>query len=136
MRDGWLMTGDLFKVDADGFWYFCGRTDDMFVCGGENIFPKEVEDLLLTHPAVLEACVVPAEYAAKGEAPVALVVASPKQKVNEMELKQFCIEHGPAYAHPRKVLFTEALPLNGAGKVDRSRVSKELRNVLAPAPQA
>ena len=136
MRDGWLMTGDLFEVDADGFWYFCGRTDDMFVCGGENIFPKEVEDLLLTHPLVLEACVVPAEYAAKGEAPVALVVASPNLTVDEAGLKEFCIQHGPAYAHPRRIIFTDVLPLNGAGKVDRGRVAKELRNILSAAPSA
>jgi acyl-CoA synthetase (AMP-forming)/AMP-acid ligase II len=136
MRDGWLMTGDLFEVDADGFWYFCGRTDDMFVCGGENIFLKEAEDLLLTHPVVLEACVVPAEYAAKGEAPVALVVASPNLTVDEAGLKEFCIQHGPACAHPRRIIFTDVLPLNGAGKVDRGRVAKELRNILSAAPSA
>jgi acyl-CoA synthetase (AMP-forming)/AMP-acid ligase II len=88
----------------------------------------------LTHPAVLEACVVPAKHDAKGEAPVALVVASPRIKVEEAELKQFCIQHGPAYAHPRKIVFTDVLPLSGAGKVDRSRVSKELRDVLTTAP--
>ena len=59
MQDGWLRTGDLFHWDEEGFYYFKGRTDDMFNSGGENIYPKEVENLLLSHPAVVDACVVP-----------------------------------------------------------------------------
>ena len=59
--DGWLKTGDLFRKDEAGFYYFMGRTDDMFVCGGENVYPIEVESLLLRHPAVGEACVVPVQ---------------------------------------------------------------------------
>ena len=72
--DGWLRTGDLFHRDADGFFFFKGRTDDMFNCGGENIYPLEVEGLLLTHPDVADVSVVPVAHAIKGEVPVAMVV--------------------------------------------------------------
>lgn len=136
LKDGWLHTGDLFAVDGDGFWYFRGRTDDMFVCGGENIFPKEVEDTLLQHPAVQEACVVPAVHHSKGEAPVALVVLAANDKTSESDLKKFSLEHGPAYAHPRCIVFVDALPLNGAGKVDRSLVARMLRDVLSESTTA
>ncbi len=74
LNDGWLRTGDLFHRDAEGFLYFRGRVDDMFNCGGENVYPIEVEDLLMRHPAVAEVSVVALPHAIKGEAPVAMVV--------------------------------------------------------------
>lgn len=130
LKDGWLSTGDLFEVDKEGFWYFRGRTDDMFVCGGENVFPKEVEDILLRHPDVREVCVVPLNHETKGTAPVALVVKNSDSKLDEAALKTFAIEHGPVYAHPRRIVFTEAFPLNGAGKVDRGRIAKDMQASL------
>ncbi len=134
LKEGWLATGDLFEVDAQGFWYFRGRADDMFDCGGENVFPKEVEELLLTHPGVRDACVVPAPHASKGHAPVALVVTDPSSSPTEGELKQFCLQQGPAYAHPRRIVVTDALPLNGAGKVDRAAVRGHMAKILQGVP--
>lgn len=131
LTDGWLATGDLFEVDEGRFWYFRGRTDDMFDCGGENVFPKEVEDLLLTHPAVRDACVVPLVHPSKGHAPGALVVIDPDQAVTPEDLKAYALAHGPAYAHPRRILVTGALPLNGAGKVDRAAVTALMRDLVA-----
>ena len=101
--DGWLRTGDLFSLDEAGFFYFRGRTDDMFNCGGENIYPKEVENLLLAHPAVVDACVVPVSHALKGAVPAALVMLTKRGAATAEELKQHCLENGPAYAHPRQV---------------------------------
>ena len=123
LRDGWLRTGDVFFLDQDGFFYFKGRTDDMFNSGGENIYPKEVENLLLSHPDVVDACVVPVLHAIKGEVPVALVMVTGDAKVSEDDLKTYCLDNGPPYAHPRKVDFTEQIPLNGAGKNDRNVVA-------------
>ncbi len=128
--DGFLRTGDLFSRDTQGFYYFRGRTDDMFNCGGENVYPKEVENLLLTHPDVADACVVPVEHATKGQAPAALVVLRDGVAVDEAALKRFCLENGPAYAHPRRVLLADELPLTGAAKVDRNAITRRLAEEL------
>jgi long-chain acyl-CoA synthetase len=127
LKDGWLKTGDVFERDADGFFYFKGRTDDMFNSGGENVYPLEVENMLLRHPAVAEASVVAVPHAIKGEVPVALVVKAKGRDVGEEELKQFCLANGPAYAHPRRIDFVAELPLNGPGKIDRKVVQRMMR---------
>lgn len=131
--DGWLKTGDLFARDKDGFFYFKGRTDDMFNCGGENVYPLEVENLMLKHPAVADVSVVPVPHQIKGEAPVALVVRAKGVAIDEAALKSFCLENGPAYAHPRRVFFDDTLPLNGAGKTDRKVVEKQVRALVGAA---
>jgi acyl-coenzyme A synthetase/AMP-(fatty) acid ligase len=82
-----LKTGDVLDRDAEGFFYFKGRTDDMFNSGGENVYPLEVENMLLRHPAVAEASVVGVPHAIKGEVPVALVVKAKARDVGEEELK-------------------------------------------------
>ncbi len=127
LKDGWLKTGDVFDRDADGFFYFKGRTDDMFNSGGENIYPLEVENMLLRHPAVAEASVVAVPHAIKGEVPVALVVKAKGRDIDEDALKQFCLANGPAYAHPRRIDFAAELPLNGPGKIDRKVVQRMMR---------
>ncbi len=119
-RDGWLHTGDLMRCDEDGYFYFVGRKDDMINVAGENVYPKEVEDLLLQHPNVVDAVVVPAKHNVKGVVPVAFIVEREKGAATEEEIKQFFLQRGAPYAHPRRVYFCSALPLGGTGKVDRS----------------
>ncbi|MBI4205268.1 MAG: acyl--CoA ligase [Betaproteobacteria bacterium] len=119
IRDGWYYTGDICRCDAGGFYYFIGRTDDMFVCGGENIFPIEVESLLERHPAVHQAYVMPFDHELKGQVPYAFVVLRRGATATEEELKQFALANGPAYQHPRRVFFLEQLPLAGTNKVDQ-----------------
>ena len=131
--DGWLRTGDLFSLDAEGFYYFRGRVDDMFNSGGENVYPLEVENILLKHPAVAEVSVVPFPHAIKGEVPVAMVVRAAGRDAGEEELKAFCLANGPAYAHPRRIHFVDALPLNGPGKIDRKLVARMMRDVIGDA---
>jgi acyl-CoA synthetase (AMP-forming)/AMP-acid ligase II len=126
-RDGWLYTGDLMRRDADGFYYFLGRKDDMINVAGENVYPKEVEDILLRHPALRDACVVPAPHPLKGEVPVAFVVEREKGRATEEEVKAFFLQHGALYAHPRRVFFMDALPLGGTGKLDRARLRQMAR---------
>jgi long-chain acyl-CoA synthetase len=128
LKDGWLKTGDVFDRDPEGFFYFKGRTDDMFNSGGENVYPLEVENMLLRHPAVAEASVVAVPHTVKGEVPVALVVKAKDGDVSEEELKQFCLANGPAYAHPRRIDFVTELPLNGPGKIDRKVVQRVMRD--------
>lgn len=141
LRDGWLKTGDLFLRDAEGFFYFRGRTDDMFNSGGENVYPLEVENMLLRHPAVAEVSVVPVPHDIKGEVPAAMVVKAKGREVTEEELKQFCLAQGPAYAHPRRIVFVEDMPLNGPGKIDRKIVQRRMAEAVgrltsrrAPSP--
>ena len=123
--DGWLKTGDILRRDSEGFFYFQSRTDDMFSCGGENIYPKEVELTLVRHPAVLDAAAFPVPHTVKGLAPAALVVLRPDATADEHDLKRHCLENGPAYAHPRHVFFVDALPASSTGKLDRNAVRKE-----------
>jgi acyl-CoA synthetase (AMP-forming)/AMP-acid ligase II len=126
-RDGWLHTGDLMRRDADGYYYFIGRKDDMINVAGENVYPKEVEDILLHHPGLRDACVVPAPHAVKGEVPVAYVVAREGAQPSEDEIKQFFFTRGAPYAYPRRVVFLDALPLGGTGKLDRSALKVRAR---------
>jgi acyl-CoA synthetase (AMP-forming)/AMP-acid ligase II len=124
VREGWYYTGDVCRRDPDGFYYFVGRTDDMFVSGGENIFPGEVEALLARHPAVHQALVMPFDHELKGQVPYAFIVPRPGATVTEDEIKQFALATGPAYQHPRRVFFLEQFPLAGTNKVDRERLKK------------
>jgi long-chain acyl-CoA synthetase len=126
--DGWLRTGDVFRRDADGFYYFKTRVDDMFSCGGENIYPKEVEDLLFRHPAVANAVVAPVPHAVKGYVPAALVVLKKGATASAAEIKSYCLENGPKYAHPRfvEIIGEKDMPLNGAGKIDRNLAREQL----------
>jgi acyl-CoA synthetase (AMP-forming)/AMP-acid ligase II len=126
-RDGWLHTGDLMRRDADGYYYFIGRKDDMINVAGENVYPKEVEDILLHHPGLRDACVVPAPHAVKGEVPVAYVVAREGASLSEADVKAFFLERGAPYAHPRRVVFLAALPLGGTGKLDRAALRTRAR---------
>jgi long-chain acyl-CoA synthetase len=130
--EGWLRTGDLFEVDAAGFYYFRGRLDDMFSCGGENIYPKDVENLLISHPDVVDAAVVPHPHRVKGLAPVAMVVTRPGAALEPAALRRHCLEHGPAFAHPREILLVERLPLSGADKVDRATVRRMFEQRYGP----
>ena len=127
---GWLKTGDIFRRDADGFFHFRGRVDDMFSCGGENVYPKEVEALLVHHPAVADAVAAPLEHAVKGHAPAAVVVLKPGKDISEDALKRFALSNGPTYLHPRRILFVRAIPTTPAGKPDRAKVAADLAAVF------
>jgi long-chain acyl-CoA synthetase len=123
--DGYYITGDVFRRDADGFFFFIGRADDMFVCGGENIYPGEVEKMLERHPAVHQVCVVPLPDELKAYKPVAFVVPQAGAKVCEDDIRQFALANAPAYQHPRRVWFLDELPLAGTNKIDRKRLAEQ-----------
>ena len=130
-RDGgYYITGDVFRRDENGFYYFVGRTDDMFVCGGENVYPGEVERILESHPAVQQSCVVAVPDEIKWRKPVAFVIVKPGAAVSEEELKEYTLLHGPAYQHPRRVWFLEALPLAGTNKIDKNVLTQFAMRIL------
>jgi acyl-CoA synthetase (AMP-forming)/AMP-acid ligase II len=107
LQNGWYYSGDVMRRDADGFYYFIGRADDMFVCAGENIYPVEVEKLLEKHPDVAQCSVVPLPDEERAQVPVAFVVRREGASVDAETLKQHALANGPAYQHPRRVCFVQ-----------------------------
>src|SRR5579862_1587041 len=118
--DGFYITKDVFRRDSEGFHYFVGRSDDMFVCGGENIYPGDVERMLETHPAIAQAAVVPIDDDIKGQKPVAFIVKKDGAALTEDEVKRHALAHAAANEHPRFVWFLERLPLASTNKIDRA----------------
>jgi acyl-CoA synthetase (AMP-forming)/AMP-acid ligase II len=120
--DGWLHTGDVGRFDADGYLVLVDRIKDMIIRGGENIYPKEIENVLHTHPAVLEAAVVGTPDPVLGEVPVAHVVPLPGVVVTAGELVEHCRGSLARIKVPVTVLVTESLPRNPVGKIDKRRL--------------
>ena len=132
IRDGWLHTGDLGYLDAEGYLYVVDRRTDLIISGGENVYPAEVEAALLSHRAVAEAGVVGAEDPQWGQVPVAFVVPRPGAAVSPEALIAHCRERLAAYKVPRRVALVAELPRTAAGKLRRV----ELRARLADPPPA
>ena len=130
-KDGFYITGDVFRRDRDGFYYFVGRTDDMFVSGGENIYPADVERMLEKHPDVAQAAVVPVDDDIKGTKPVAFVIPKAGHRPVEDDIKQFALKNAAAYQHPRSVWFVDELPLASTNKVDRGELRRMAQERLA-----
>ena len=128
LRGGWLWTGDLGELDGDGFLTLKDRSKDLIVSGGSNIYPREVEEVLLLHPAVAEASVVGRPDAEWGEAVVAFIVARGAAPP-AAELDRLCLDHIARFKRPKEYRFVESLPKNNNGKV----VKAELRAALAGA---
>ncbi|NTU78366.1 MAG: long-chain fatty acid--CoA ligase [Chloroflexales bacterium] len=117
IRGGWFHSGDLAKVDEDGFFFIVDRVKDMILRGGFNVYPREVEEILYAHPAVAEAAVIGMPDPALGEEIKAVVSCKPGQSVSEQELIDYCKERLAAYKYPRSVEFRESLPKTATGKI-------------------
>jgi long-chain acyl-CoA synthetase len=124
LRGGWLHTGDIGALDGDGFLTLRDRSKDMIISGGSNIYPREVEEVLLRHPAVAEASVVGRQHADWGEEVVAFVVARPGARLAEAELDRLCLDHIARFKRPRAYRFVEALPKNNYGKVLKTELRR------------
>jgi long-chain acyl-CoA synthetase len=125
--DGWLHTGDIGHLDADGYLTLVGRSKDMIIRGGENIYPKEIEDVLYAHPAVFEAAVVGRPDVAFGEQPVAFVSLRPGCSVAPDDLIEHCLGFLARYKVPREVHLEEVLPKNAVGKIAKPMLRERLR---------
>ena len=134
-QDGFYITGDVLRRDDNGFHYFVGRTDDMFVSGGENIYPTDVERMLEKHPDVGQAVVMPVDDDIKGTKPVAFVIPKAGHKPTEAAIKKYALENAPAYQHPRFVWFIDELPLASTNKVDRDALRKLAQERVAARPR-
>lgn len=127
--DGWLHTGDVGVLDADGYLSIVDRMKDLIIRGGENIFPKEIEDCLYGHPALLEAAVVGGPDPVLGEVPEAFVAAKPGTQVSEAELVEHCRAGLARYKVPERIHVREELPKNSVGKLVKGQLRDELRQV-------
>jgi long-chain acyl-CoA synthetase len=124
LRDGWLQTGDLGRLDADGYLHVVDRKKDLIIRGGFNVFPRDVEEALLEHPAIAAAGVVGRPDAAHGEEVVAFVEVS--GDVSPEQLVDFCRQRIGGYKYPREIHVLDALPLTPIGKVDRKALRARL----------
>lgn len=120
--DGWLKTGDMATVDDDGFMWLVDRAKDLVIVSGFNVFPAEVEDVLVTHPDVSEAGVVGVPHPHTGEAVKAFVVAADGSDVDEESLVEYCLDHLARYKCPNKIMFVSELPRNESGKLMRRQL--------------
>lgn len=126
MRNGWYHTGDMGRFDEDGYLYIVDRKKDMVITAGFNVYPREVEEVLISHPGVADVAVIGLPDAARGEAVVAVVVPKEGVEVHERDLIRYCRERLADYKVPRKVLFRESLPRGSTGKVLKRLLKKEL----------
>jgi acyl-CoA synthetase (AMP-forming)/AMP-acid ligase II len=123
IQNGWLLTGDLARSDEEGYLYIVDRKKDMIVSGGENIYPREIEEVLHTHPAVADAAVVGMPDPLWGERVRAFIQLKPGCQLTEKEVIVYCQHHLAGYKKPRKVDFIERVPRNPSGKA----IKRELK---------
>lgn len=123
IKDGWLKTGDVGFMDADGYITIVDRTKDIIVASGFNVYPKEIDELLMTHPKVLEVCTIGVSDAYRGETVKAFIVTKPGQTMTQEDVQAFCRETLAAYKVPKLVEFMDTLPKSAVGKILR----RELR---------
>ncbi len=123
-RGDWIFTGDLGKRDAEGYFYVVGRTDDMIISGGENIYPSEVERVIFGHPKVADVVVVRGRHPQWGQTPKAVIVPKPGRTITEEEIQEYVGEHLASYKKPRKIVIVDSVPRSETGKIDRKAIRK------------
>ena len=127
LSGGWLHTGDIGHLDADGYLYVVDRKKDLIIRGGFNVYPRDVEDVLLTHPAVAQAGVVGRPDPRLGEEVVAFAALRPGASVSGEELREHAKARLAATKYPREVRIVPAIPLTSVGKLDRKQLRELLR---------
>ena len=124
MRVGWFHTGDIASMDKDGYFYIVDRKKDMIIRGGYNVYPRELEEVLMTHPAVSLAAVLGVPHPVLGEEVKAYVICKPDATVTVEELTVWCRDQMAAYKYPRYIEFRDSLPMTATGKI----LKRELRD--------
>jgi acyl-CoA synthetase (AMP-forming)/AMP-acid ligase II len=123
VRDGWLYTGDLAKIDEDGFIYIVDRKKDLIICGGENVYPVEIETVLQKHSKVYDVAVIGVPDERLGEAIAAVIQPVPGETPTEAEMFSYCEEYLPRYKRPRQIIFAE-VPRSSTGKLEKPKLRK------------
>ncbi len=127
-EDGWFHTGDIVRYDDEWYFYVVDRVKDMFISGGENVYPVEIENVLYKHPAVHMCAVIGVPHEKWGEVGLACVVRKPDMTPTEAELLSFLQEHLARYKVPKSVAFLESLPLSGMGKILKRELREQFVN--------
>jgi len=130
LKGGWLHTGDLGRLDDEGFLYIVDRKKDMIITGGENVYPREIEEILYSHPKILEAAVIGLPDATWGEKIHAVIVLKDGQYMEEKEVIEYCKARLASFKKPKSVEFVDRLPRSPAGKV----LKRVLRDRYRPEP--
>jgi long-chain acyl-CoA synthetase len=133
LPDGWFRTRDIVRADDQGYVEIVGRIDDRINCAGESIYPKEVENVLMEHPGIVDVAVVPMPDPVKGEVPVAFVVEREQGTLAQDDVKRFFLDNATPYLHPRRVFFLAEMPLTSARKVDRAALKAMVVELAAPS---
>ena len=128
--DGWLRTGDVAMMDEEGYVFIQDRIKDMIISGGENVYPAELENVLMTHPQIAEAAIIGQESAKWGESPFAIVVRT-DESLTEAEVVNYCAGKLAAFKRPQAAAFVDVIPRNPSGKILK-RVLREQFNDAAP----
>ncbi|MGH3086487.1 MAG: AMP-binding protein, partial [Rubrobacteraceae bacterium] len=128
LRDGWLYTGDIARMDEEGYLYVVDRKKDMVNVAGYKVYPREVEEVFYQHPEVVEAVAVGMPDERKGEVVKAFVVTKPESSVGEEDLMEYCAENLTSYKVPKEIEFREELPKSAVGKLLRRVLAEEERN--------
>ena len=127
IREGWLWTGDIGTMDALGYLTLRDRSKDMIIRGGSNIYPREIEEVLLRHPGIVEVSVIGREHEDLGEEPIAFVVTRPEHPVTSEEMDTLCLENMAMFKRPREYVFVDSLPKNNYGKILKTELRKTLK---------
>ena len=117
IKDGWFYSGDMGKIDDDGYFFIVDRKKELIIRGGYNVYPREIEEVLYEHPAVQEAAVIGVEDEKMGEEVGAAVVLKKGENVSESDLRSFVKDQVASYKYPRKIWFTDDLPKGPTGKI-------------------
>lgn len=125
LREGWLHTGDLARMDPDGFFYLADRKDDLIISSGFNIYPGEIEEVLMRHPKVKDAAAVGVPDRIKGQAIVAVIAMKQGMEADKQEFLKYCKDNMPEYRLPKAILLREEIPRDPAGKILRRIVRQE-----------
>ncbi len=126
MTGGWYHTGDIGRMDAEGYLYIMDRKKDMIITSGLNVYPREIEEVLLTHPDVKDAAVIGLPDALRGEEVTAVIIKKADAAVSERDLTRYCRERLAPYKAPRRIVFRDALPYGSTGKVVKRLLKKEM----------
>ncbi|HQU02848.1 MAG TPA: AMP-binding protein, partial [Acetobacteraceae bacterium] len=128
-RDGWFRTGDLGYVDEAGYLFITGRSSDMYISGGSNVYPREAEEILLSHPAIAQAAIVGAPDPIWGEIGICVCVLRPGHAIGEAELSAWLAPKIARYKLPKRIFFWSDLPKSGYGKITKKLILDELRTL-------